>query len=445
MNALAMPTEAAVSRMVNGNRSGWWNDKGLMKLAKRTAFRDTNEEEFDQAVAFCREKNLSPMSGQLFAFVFNRDDENRRNMVIVTSIMGYRAIANRSGDYMPGPTKAFFDAPKNELTNPRGLLRATAGADRFIHGGWKSVEEEALWESFAPIMRSDDPNAYHWVETDKVYPAAHKKAGQTVMTKQLRPGASAAITERLDPKKDGWRKMPDVMLKKCAEAAALRRGWPEDLSGLYVEEELDRSQVIDADYTDLTPSEMVERINTEDRITRIGGPALFATFDASGTLERVPHGQFADRMLAATEKLEPAGVAALVERNREALREFWGHNPNDALELRKILEKRSDVVAGAATGDEGIRAKAAPPQLGDHDMGGAAQPTKQPVAGALVGQEAFKLKTALLTDIRQLATMGDCLSWTKGARVHIDRLPADMQTEIETEFQRQQGHIAGNK
>src|ERR1700757_262650 len=102
MNVLAMPSDSAVRAMVTGNHArGWWNDKGLIKLARRTAFKDTNEEEFDQAVAFCREKNLSPMSGQLFAFVFSKDDPKKRNMVIVTSIMGYRAIANRSGDYMP--------------------------------------------------------------------------------------------------------------------------------------------------------------------------------------------------------------------------------------------------------------------------------------------------------------------------------------------------------
>jgi phage recombination protein Bet len=290
-------------------------------------------------------------------------------MVIVTSIMGYRAIANRSGDYMPGPTKAYFDPDaKHELCNPRGLVRATGGAERFIHGGWKSVEEEALWESFAPIIKSgEDEDAYEWVDTGEVWADSGKPKKQ----KRLRTGAQ--VVEKLDPKKDGWRKMPDVMLKKCAEAAALRRGWPEDLSGLYVEEELHRSQVIDASYTDLTPSEIVEKINTEDRIARIGGPALFATFDEAGTLERVAIGQFADRILAATAKLEPGAVAALVGRNREALREFWAHNKTDALELRKILEQRS---GAAAPHGDGEPARAAPSQPREPDTDGAASPTK---------------------------------------------------------------------
>jgi hypothetical protein len=325
-------------------------------------------------------------------------------------------------------------------------VRATAGADRFIHGGWKSVEEEALWESFAPIVHSDDPNAYHWVETDKTYPATHKKAGQTIMARQLRPGARAAVTERLDPKKDGWRKMPDVMLKKCAEAAALRRGWPEDLSGLYVEEELDRSQVIDADYTDLTPSEMVERINSEDRLARIGGPALFATFDEAGTLERIPFGKFADRMLEATAKLEPAAVAALVERNREALREFWAHSANDALELRKILETRSGVTNGAAPQGDTTRATAAaPPIEGERDTGAAAQHARAAKASApkLQGLLAERHRDNLIRQIGTLDTPNDLLSWARDGDAEIGRLPEPMAEKVRAEFNSRQNIVKG--
>jgi phage recombination protein Bet len=426
----------------------WWNDARSVALVKRTAAKDCNEDEFNQFVSVCRDLGLSPLRKQIYAFVFNKDKPANRNMALVVGIDGGRSIAARSGNYRPDdnpPDWEISDEAKNALTNPHGIISCTVGVyhrptrtDPF-----ERIVAKVFWDEFAPILRLADADAYEWVKTGEMYPRGHAKAGQEKVQKQLRPGASAIVTERLDPKKEQWIRGGRHKIALCAEMQALRRGWPEDMSRLYVEEETDRANaVIDGEYTDLTPAEMVVKADTDARMERIGGPALFAIFDDAGTLERIPVGQFADRVDAHTQYLGGPAVALWTERNRAAMNEFWAHNKTDALALKKLLEQRSGVVASAAASDEGTRAKAAPPQHGDTNLGGAAQPAK-PVAGALTGQEAFKLKARLLADIRQLTTVSDFIAWPKGARVHIDRLPADMQAEIDTEFQRCQGHIAG--
>ena len=56
--------------------------------------------------------------------------------------------------------------------------------------------------------------------------------------------ASARWSEYAPDGKEGfmWKKMPYFMLGKCAEALALRKAFPADLSGIYADEEMDQAR-----------------------------------------------------------------------------------------------------------------------------------------------------------------------------------------------------------
>jgi phage recombination protein Bet len=53
--------------------------------------------------------------------------------------------------------------------------------------------------------------------------------------------------------KGNWAKMPETMIKKVAEAAALRMAFPDDLGGVYTQEEMDQAE---KDRSRITPSSM---------------------------------------------------------------------------------------------------------------------------------------------------------------------------------------------
>jgi hypothetical protein len=86
--------------------------------------------------------------------------------------------------------------------------------------------------------------------------------------------------------------MPFLMLAKCAEAQAIRNGWPEDLS-TFVGEEIEQAALI------LNPAQAAAEGATRERLERIGGHgALIIDWLDAAPLDAVPLGQLADRIVA---------------------------------------------------------------------------------------------------------------------------------------------------
>lgn len=292
-------------------------------LIRRTVAKDCNDIEFNLFLEMAKARGLNPLLRHVFAQVHNKEpkldrqgkpypDQKERQLVIVVSREGQRALAERTKAYRPdeqAPRYVIDEALKNPDTNPAGLVSAEVSVYKYTHGEWFPVTEVAYWEERAPIKE-----IWEGKGEDR------KPTGRFALEKG----------------KDTWRKMPRVMLAKVAEMAALRKAFPDSFGGLYEEAELDRDDVID-----LSPAEWAEKAEQEDRVARIGGPNMMIIDWCNGDpLAAVPAAQLLGRAMdfIKAHREEPSMIAVWNDRNRETLRQFWGAKPGEALELKKEIE-----------------------------------------------------------------------------------------------------------
>lgn len=163
-----------------------------IQLIKATVAKDATDLELQFFVEQCKRTGLDPITRQIY-FIKNPKDGK---VQIQTSIDGFRLVAERSGHY-------------EGQTQPQWC-----GTD----GVWKDV-----WLAKTP------PAAC------KV--GVYKKGFREALT------AVAIFDEYCQRKNDGslsfmWQKMPGLMIAKVAESLALRKAFPNDLSGLYTQEEM---------------------------------------------------------------------------------------------------------------------------------------------------------------------------------------------------------------
>jgi phage recombination protein Bet len=302
-------------------------------LIRKTVAKDTNADEFDLFMAVARMKRLDPFSKQISAIVFNKGDEARRQMAIIVTIDGMRSIAARSGRYRPDEDEAqyFFDEALKGPANPLGIERATVTiyiADPQKVDGWRPVKGWAYWSEFAPI-KEDFEGGFAWEDTGETWPDSGKAKKRKVPRT-----AGAQVVQTLDTS-GNWGRMPRVMIAKCAEAQALRKAFPEDLSGIYEGAELDRAQVLE-----ITASEAIGEHMAEERLRKAGalGGIMFQLSPTS-SLETIPVGQVADKVLEVVRDFGRPTLDWFESANVQPLREFWAKAPADALGLKSELEK----------------------------------------------------------------------------------------------------------
>lgn len=121
-------------------------------------------------------------------------------------------------------------------------------------------------------------------------------------------------------------------------------GLADQFGNLYAEEEMQAHTV-----KDITPSQEIEQEAAHRRENALGGRGLLMNMDDTGALQRIPMGDVADRCMEFVKGNDAETVWKWSVQNREALKEFWAETPNDALEVKKVIEaKTANMQAGVA-------------------------------------------------------------------------------------------------
>ena len=184
----------------NNHAVGSFNEEQL-KLIKEQICRGATNQELSMFIEVSTRTGLNPFARQIYAIKRWDSKLEKEVMSIQVSIDGFRLIAERTGKYQ-GQTAAQWCGEDGVWTDV-WLKKEMPKAARV--GVWKENAKEPTYA----VARWD----------------AYKQEYRDKKTGEYKPSGL-------------WAKMGPEMLAKCAESLALRKAFPQELSGLYTSDEM---------------------------------------------------------------------------------------------------------------------------------------------------------------------------------------------------------------
>lgn len=183
-----------------GTDQSWWTDRQVAGL-KQIGLDGAGQGDLLVFFHVCQRTGLDPFARQIHMVSRNAKDENDRwvkRWTIQTGIDGFRLIADRA-DRRDGTMREYED---------------TLWAD--AEGNWSDVWTKASAPTAAKVTVTRHGKRFSGTVLYREYVQTKRNGDPTSM----------------------WARMPANQLAKCAEAAALRKAYPQDLSGVYTDDEM---------------------------------------------------------------------------------------------------------------------------------------------------------------------------------------------------------------
>ncbi len=170
-------------------------ENNKINIIKNMYFKGLDDDNLQIFLHACKRTNLDPFMRQIYPVMRNDYKTNKSVLTIQTGIDGYRLIAERTGKYSPGREAVFSYTPEGRI------LSCTAYVKKMTDDkSWHEVAATAFFDEYCQRTKDGKPTQF-------------------------------------------WLKMGHTMISKCAEALALRKAFPADLSGIYTKEEMEQAEV----------------------------------------------------------------------------------------------------------------------------------------------------------------------------------------------------------